>query len=91
VVLRLRPHVQDHDSALLEPLAQLVRREQLDGVPLAEVGREGKRRLGFLPENNPLYEEMLASEYLDFVARLRELSGPERGRAIDEAVSATGL
>src|SRR6185437_6201282 len=63
----------------------------LDGVPLADAGREAKRRLGFLPENNPLYTEMLTSEYLDFVARLRQLAGGARRAAIDEAVSATGL
>jgi ABC-2 type transport system ATP-binding protein len=63
----------------------------MDGVPLAQAGREAKRRIGFLPENNPLYVEMLVSEYLDFVARLRELAGSERARAIDEAVAATGI
>src|SRR5687768_8370577 len=63
----------------------------LDGVPLAQAGREAKRRIGFLPENNPLYVEMLVSEYLDFVARLRELFGTERARAIDEAVAATAI
>jgi ABC-2 type transport system ATP-binding protein len=63
----------------------------LDGVPLAEAGRDAKRRIGFLAENNPLYVEMLVSEYLDFVARLREPVGTERARAIDEAVAATGI
>jgi ABC-2 type transport system ATP-binding protein len=64
---------------------------RLDGTLLAEAGREAKRRIGFLPENNPLYLEMLVSEYLDFMGRLRELAGPERARAIDEAVAATGI
>lgn len=64
---------------------------RLDGVALAQAGREAKRRIGFLPENNPLYVEMLVSEYLDFVARLRELFGTERARAMDEAVAATGI
>src|SRR5919109_3069 len=64
---------------------------QLDGVPLRDAGRDAKRRLGYLPENNPLYEEMLVSEYLDFVGRLRELPSPARQGAIDEAVVSTGL
>jgi gliding motility-associated transport system ATP-binding protein len=63
----------------------------LDGVPLGEAGREAKRRIGYLAENNPLYTEMLVSEYLDFVGRLRELSNDERRQAVDEAVAATGL
>jgi ABC-2 type transport system ATP-binding protein len=64
---------------------------RLDGVPLAEAGLEAKRRIGYLPENNPLYSEMLVSEYLEFVARLREIRAPERRRAIDEAIAATGV
>ena len=72
----------------IEPDAGSIR---LDGVPLDQAGRDAKRRIGYLPENNPLYPEMLVSEYLDFVGRLRELPGPSRERAIDEAVGSTGL
>ena len=64
---------------------------KLDGVPLDDAGRDAKRRLGYLPENNPLYTEMLVSEYLDFVGRLRELPAAERRSAMDEAVAGTGL
>jgi len=44
-----------------------------DGKPLSEAGCEAKRRVGYLPENNPLYGDMLVAEYLAFVARLRDL------------------
>jgi ABC-2 type transport system ATP-binding protein len=75
-------------TQFIEPDAGSIR---LDGVPVAEAGRDAKRRMGYLPENNPLYSEMLVSEYLDFVGRLRELPGPSRRRAIEEAVAAAGL
>ncbi|HEX5386929.1 MAG TPA: ATP-binding cassette domain-containing protein [Gemmatimonadales bacterium] len=75
-------------TQFLEPDAGSIR---LDGIPLDEAGRAAKRRIGYLPENNPLYAEMLVSEYLDFVGRLRALDGPERRSAIDESVAATGL
>jgi gliding motility-associated transport system ATP-binding protein len=75
-------------TQFIEPDAGSIK---LDGVPLEEAGREAKRRIGYLPENNPLYVEMLVSEYLDFVGRLRDLDGPLRQSAIDEAVAATGL
>src|SRR3954453_8897486 len=71
-----------------EPDAGQIR---LDGVALDQAGRDAKRRIGFLPENNPLYVEMLVSEYLEFIARLRDLQGQERKRATDEAVAATGI
>ncbi len=62
-----------------------------DGDPLPEVAREAKRRIGYLPENNPLYGDMMTSEYLDFIADLRDINGPERAQALDSAVAATGI
>src|SRR5580704_6060726 len=57
---------------------------RLDGIPLGEQSRAAKQRIGFLPENNPLYPEMLASEYLEFVGRVRQLRGDNLSGAIDE-------
>jgi len=63
----------------------------LDGVRLAEAAREAKRRIGYLAENNPLYGDMLVSDYLAFIADLRELAGRTRTGALDAAVTATGI
>src|SRR5216110_3726729 len=63
----------------------------LDGVPLADSGRAAKRRIGYLAENNPLYEDMLVHDYLAFIADLRELAGLLRRQAMDAAVTATGI
>jgi gliding motility-associated transport system ATP-binding protein len=63
----------------------------LDGIPLAEAGRSAKRRIGYLPENNPLYGDMLVCDYLAFIADLRELAGAARHQALDEAITATGI
>ena len=41
---------------------------RLDGTSLTDAGREAKRRIGYLPESNPLYPEMLVSEWLDYIA-----------------------
>jgi ABC-2 type transport system ATP-binding protein len=73
-------------TQFLEPDAGSIR---VEDTPLAEAGREAKRRIGYLAENNPLYGEMLVSEYLEFVGRLREL-GADRRRATEEAVASTG-
>src|SRR6266576_6388577 len=63
----------------------------LDGVPLADAGRAAKRRIGYLAENNPLYEDMLVHDYLAFIADLRELAGTSRGQAMDAEIAATGI
>jgi ABC-2 type transport system ATP-binding protein len=37
-----------------------------------------KRQIGYLAENNPLYKDMLVTEYLDFVASLYEIETQKR-------------
>jgi gliding motility-associated transport system ATP-binding protein len=64
---------------------------RLDGVPLGDAAREAKRRIGYLPENNPLYGDMLVCDYLAFIADLRDLAGARRRQALDEAVTGTGI
>ena len=63
----------------------------LDGVPLADASLAAKRRIGYLAENNPLYEDMLVHDYLAFIADLRELAGLSRRQALDAAVTSTGI
>jgi ABC-2 type transport system ATP-binding protein len=41
---------------------------RVDGLDLAEEALEVRRRVGYLPENNPLYLEMYVQEYLRFMA-----------------------
>src|SRR3989442_8780407 len=62
---------------------------RLDGVPLAAAARAPKRRIGYLPENNPLYGDMVVSGYLPFIAGLRELRGPPPRPAIHDALTRT--
>ncbi len=50
-----------------------------------------RQRLGYMPENNPLYEDLLTGEYLDFVASLKKLKGSEKDGAIKEVVKETGI
>ena len=44
---------------------------------------ESKARIGFLPENNPLYQEMYVREYLEFVAGLHQISKSNIEHIID--------
>lgn len=43
---------------------------------------EVRRRIGYLPEGNPLYPEMRVREYLNFRGKLRGMNRPEREQAI---------
>src|SRR4029079_15907157 len=43
---------------------------------------EVKRRIGYLPENPPLYNEMTVDSYLDFVARIKGVDATAREKRI---------
>jgi ABC-2 type transport system ATP-binding protein len=48
---------------------------KVDGFDVAEQPLETRRRIGYLPENPPLYTEMTVKAYLKFVAKLKGVSG----------------
>jgi ABC-2 type transport system ATP-binding protein len=53
------------------------------GFDVLEKPLEVKRRIGYLPETPPIYPEMETTEYLEFVGRLKGLSGSELQKRID--------
>jgi len=61
------------------------------GFDIHENSLEIRKRIGYLPEDNPLYEEMAVYEYLDFIANLRGLHGVERDNRIKEIVTVCGI
>jgi gliding motility-associated transport system ATP-binding protein len=63
----------------------------LDGRSIGEDPEGAKRRIGYLPESNPLYEEMLVCDYLEYAGRLRGLDGAELQQAIRAVADETGL
>jgi len=52
---------------------------------------EVRKRIGYLPENPPLYNDMTVSSYLRFVARIKGIPRAEIGDALDRALSRCGL
>jgi len=50
-----------------------------------------RRMIGYLPENNPLYEEMMVLDFLHFVARVRGVAAGEERERIKNAVERCGL
>lgn len=50
-----------------------------------------RQRVGYLPENNPLYTEMRVGEYLKFRATIKKVPSYNRKGAVDEALARCGL
>lgn len=59
----------------------------IDGFSVIQQPIETKNKIGFLPENNPLYYEMYVKEYLQFVANIRN----ENSQRIEEVTEKVGL
>jgi len=53
------------------------------GFDVLEQPLEVKRRIGYLPETPPIYPEMETTEYLEFVGKLKGLSGSDLQKRID--------
>ncbi len=52
---------------------------------------EARRKIGYMPENVPLYEEMRVKEYLSFRAQLKGLSGGDVRRGVGGVIDTCGL
>ena len=64
---------------------------RFEGAPIADDLTAAKRRVGYLPEANPLYDELLVSEYLEYVAELRGLSPGATRSGVADAVDETDI
>jgi ABC-2 type transport system ATP-binding protein len=61
------------------------------GVPVATRADEIKKLIGYLPENNPLPEDMRVSEYLHYRGRLKEIPRRKLAARIDEVIDLCDL
>jgi len=64
---------------------------QVDGLDVLTHTREVQARIGYLPENTPLYPELSVQGYLKMMADLREIPEGEQQAKLSEAIYATGL
>ena len=61
------------------------------GYDVFTQSEEVRRRIGYMPENNPLYLEMRVSEYLNYRAALKGVSSSKRKARTDEVLERCGL
>lgn len=59
------------------------------GIDAIENPLQTAEKIGYLPENNPLYLDMYVKEYLSFIAGLHKLSNLKE--RVDEMIEMTGL
>ena len=63
----------------------------VEGFDIWEQSMEVRKRVGYLPEHNPLYLDMYVKEYLEFVAGIHHITGQDARKRINEMIEMTGL
>jgi ABC-2 type transport system ATP-binding protein len=58
-------------------------------IPVTENSNETKKKIGYLPEANPLYYDMYVREYLDFVTNIHTVKNKKE--KIEEVIKTVGL
>lgn len=61
------------------------------GVPVASQAAQARRHLGFMPENNPLPEDLRVVEYLRFRAEVKGLRGARRRERVQKVMELCDL
>jgi ABC-2 type transport system ATP-binding protein len=75
-------------GCVLLPTAGRVR---IGGLDLGTEPHEVRKRIGFLPDLPPLYNEMTVGDYLGFVAQLRGVAATDVARRVREVEDKTAL
>jgi gliding motility-associated transport system ATP-binding protein len=63
----------------------------VDGFDVLRHSLEVRRRVGYLPETTPLYNEMRVEGFLDHICKLRGIRPSRRRARIDDAIESCGL
>ncbi|MEO5330469.1 MAG: ABC transporter ATP-binding protein [Magnetococcus sp. YQC-5] len=61
------------------------------GIDVLDNPIEARAKIGFLPENPPIYGEMTVQEYLTYLATLRRVPGQSLKKAVEQAMERCGL
>ncbi len=75
-------------TGYLEPTGGSI---EIDGLDIGAEREAVQQRIGYLPENDPLYPEMTAIDYLDYAASLHGVADGERSARIRDAIRRTDL
>ena len=64
---------------------------RVGGIDVVRAARAARKRIGYVPEDSPLYGYMRVAEHLAFMGQLRGITGRALDRAVDTAVERLSL
>ncbi len=63
----------------------------INDIDLFDEEKKSKAKIGYLPENNPVYDDMTVEEFLIFWANIKTMDKSSQSQRIKEVVKKTGL
>ena len=75
-------------TGYLSPTSGIV---EVNNLNISDHALEIQTQIGYLPELNPLYPEMTVYEYLEFIAKVRKITGKQFRNALSRVVDKCGL
>lgn len=63
----------------------------LDGVPVKKMGAEYRKLLGYMPQQQGVYENFTARRFLYYMAALKGMTRADAGEAVDKAAELVNL
>ncbi|HIB74222.1 MAG TPA: ATP-binding cassette domain-containing protein, partial [Candidatus Marinimicrobia bacterium] len=75
-------------TGYLAPTSGMV---EVNNLNISDHALEIQTQIGYLPELNPLYPEMTVFEYLEFIAKVRKITGKQFRDALSRVVDKCGL
>ena len=64
---------------------------QVNGLDVATHSIQVRKMMGYLPEHNPLYQDMYVHEYLHFIGKVFEIPGSKLKSRVAEIIELCGL
>lgn len=58
----------------------------IGGEDISENSLAARKKIGYLPENAPVYRDMAVFDYLDFCAQIRGFGGAEKKRIVNQTI-----
>jgi len=64
---------------------------KIDKIDIEKDPVTAQKKIGYLPENNPLYKNMQVAEFLELASQLHQIKEADKKEALDFAVKAVGI
>ena len=63
----------------------------INGYDISKKAKKAKKQIGYMPEGTPLYMDLTAKEFINYMAELKMVKAKERKSVVEKVIKETGL